>query len=329
MIDTQDLRFFATIAQAPSLAAAARQLNVSPPAVSQRLQALEERLSLRLVERSGRGLRLTAEGEILYHRSKGILETLQDLRDDLSERRDMAVGTLRVVAPLGFGRAHIAGEMAALRRHHPAVSLSLTLSDAPYHAIRQDSWDVLIHIGSLPDSGLTQRKLAGNRRILCAAPSYLAQIDPSQGPTQGPPQGPTDLRHLDCGVIRENDADTTLWSFRNRESETEAVRIHPSFESNDGTVIRDWALAGLGIVERSEWDVAADLDAGRLVEILPGWTLPDADITALLGPRHQRTARVELFLEALITAFDPPPWRRSSRTGPDHGSRSSDTGKTT
>ena len=301
MLTSQDLTFFSVLASEPSLAAAARSLDVTPPAVSQRLQALERRLGMRLVDRSGSRLSLTVEGALLAERGQALLEDMESLAAELRERRDIVSGPLHVAAPLGFGRAFVAEAMARMRRLHPAVELKLTLLDDPASGIRSDRWDVLVQVGPLSDSALAMRRLAPNRRILCASPAYLE--------ARGRPIHPKDLGQHVCGVIREDQADVTLWSFVGEDGETATIRVRPELASNDGEVIKAWTLAGLCIVQRSEWDIAAELRAGRLIELLPAWRMPDADVVALLGPRQGRAARMERFVQVLKDLLTPVPWR--------------------
>ncbi|KPU84232.1 LysR family transcriptional regulator [Marinosulfonomonas sp. PRT-SC04] len=275
----------------PSLAAAARALNVTPPAVTQRLAQIEQKLHLKLAERGASGLRLTAEGGLLAERGAAILNNLDGLAEELAERRDVVAGPLRIVAPFGFGRLKIAPLLAAFSLDHPELVPSLILTEDPRGAMRADPWDVLIHVGRLPDLGVVQKRLVSNRRLLCAAPSYVSRY--------GLPEAPNDLSAHRIGVVREDQADVTLWSLTDTKGAVKSVRIDPRFESNDGEVIRGWALEGLGIIERSEWSVAADLRAGRLLAVLPDWTLPNADVVALLNHHSVRTTRIEAFLSYL------------------------------
>lgn len=298
MIDLADLRFIQAVSRAPSLAATARALDVTPPAVSQRLALLEARLKLKLVERGTGALRLTAEGEMMAMRADTILKGLVDLEGDLAERRGAMSGPLRVVAPFGFGRLHVAPLIGSFSLENPEVNPILTLTDDPRGAMRSETWDVLVHVGRLPDLDLVQRKLAANRRFLCASPDYLGR--------EGHPAAPSELARHRCGVIRENQADVTLWALDGPAKKRVSVRIQPAFASNDGEVIREWALSGLGIVERSEWSVAEDIRAGRLLRVLPKWSLPDADIVALLNPRSVRASRVEAFLNHMLEAYRHP-----------------------
>ena len=301
MITSDDLAFFAVLAGSASLAEAARKLNVTPPAVSQRLQALEARAGVRLIDRTGRRTRLTDEGTLVAAHGRQVADTMEALAEALGDRTRKVSGHLRIAAPHGFGRLHVAPVAEAFAREHEGVTISLDLSDHP-GARLIDSCDVVIHIG--PPGPLNQvvTTLAPNRRILCASPAYLAQNETIATPE--------DLLKQRCLVVRENDEDVTLWRFkRPRSRDIATVRIHPAMSSNDGAVVRDWALAGMGIAIRSEWNVAEDLAQGHLCAVLPGWEAPAADVVALLGSRHGRSARTTAFLAMLRQALNPAPWR--------------------
>jgi DNA-binding transcriptional LysR family regulator len=308
MISTEDLRFFVVLVSAASMADAARKLDVTPPAVTQRLQLLEKRLGMRLLDRSGRRMVLTGEGELLAAHARRICDDIGNLADMLSSRRGTVAGELRIIAPLGFGRRYIAPAVAAFRGLYPEVTVSLTLSDRPAR-ISDDVWDLMVHIGELRDSSLVSQYLAPNRRIVCASPHYIAQ--------RGEPKHPDDLYAHDCIALRENDEDVTMWRFTPKGRDAAAnVRIDPVLASNDGGTVRDWALAGLGIIVRSEWDVAEHLLSGRLVPLFGDWKLPDADIVALLNSRHGRSLRTTHFLDHLRASFSPLPWLPSDAAKP-------------
>ena len=304
MLDADDLRFFAAVAVADSLAAAARRLDVSAPAVTQRLRALETRLGVQLVERGGRHLVLTSEGELLAERGREITGALGELAEALAARRCAVAGELQVLAPFGFGRRHVAPLVAQFQAAHPEVRITLRLSDRIGRAAAEtEAWDVAIHVGALGEAaaGLTLRHLAPNERFLCAAPAYLAQ--------RGVPLCPDDLRGHACIALRENDEDVTLWRFRGQAAE-ERVRIQPALASNDGEVVKLWALAGHGLIIRSEWDVAEELRSGRLVRLLADYALPPAPVVALTGTRREaRAGRTRRFLEHLSDWFSRPSWR--------------------
>ena len=301
MLTSDDLAFFNVLASSASLAESARKLNVTPPAVTQRLNALEARVGVRLVDRSGRRLALTDEGALVASHGAIVADAIEALSEALANRKSAVTGHLQLVAPHGFGRLHVAPVVDAFARLHRGVTVTLDLSDRPSSRLIE-SCDVIIHIG--PPGPLNQvvTTLASNRRILCASPGYLDE--------SAPIVSPNDLTQHRCLVVRENDEDVTLWRFRQPPNDPVTVRIHPTMSSNDGAVVREWALAGHGITIRSEWNVASDLAAGRLKRVLSDWEPPSADVVAMLGPRHRRSARTTAFLAMLRQSLTPPPWRR-------------------
>ncbi|WP_103721611.1 LysR family transcriptional regulator [Bosea psychrotolerans] len=298
MLNADDLRFFVAITQSSSLAAAARRLNVTPPAVTQRLRSLELRLGVQLVDRSTNSM--TDEGELLAEQSRKIVDQIDEISELLAQRRGTVAGHLRISAPSGFGRTYIVPTIDRFLESHPEVRVTLELSDNPI-GLKSDAWDVIIHIGELRPSPLQMIQLSPNRRLICASPAYLAR--------HGTPQTPTDLLKHDCLGLRENDEDVTLWRFARADGSNETVRVNPLFWSNDGEAIRELAVRGKGIMLRSEWDVAGHIATGTLVEILQGWSAPDAPVVALLGPRNYRAARTRNFVDLLRQRLTPTPWR--------------------
>jgi DNA-binding transcriptional LysR family regulator len=301
MIPLDDIRFFQVLVKAGSMAAAARELNVSPPAVTQRLQQMEARYRVRLVDRSARSMRLTGEGELLYEKGAAICHAADELLDQLMARSGVVAGNLRIDAPLGFGRRHLAPLIGEFHALHPHLTVSLSLYDRlsarDIHAI-----DVVFYIGELHDSSMVRYTIAPNDRWLCAAPAYLR--------ARGTPAVPEALVHHDSLMLRENNENVSVWKFA-RGADTRNVRVDPVLVSNDGEVIRQWALQGKGIAMRSEWDVADAVGAGKLVRLLPDWTMPAADIVALVPQRKGISARGRAFIEFVQAKFAPtPPWRR-------------------
>lgn len=298
--DTTDLRFFVTLAESGSLAEAARRMDVTASAVSQRLRQLEQRLGVHLIHRSTRRFNLTDEGELFFTKALSLLAELDALIDSLRARSGEVAGTLHVRGPLGFGRQYLAAALADFHTQHPKLVVSLTLSDV-LPAADADRFDLIVHIGDLADSSMVAYPIAPNARVVCASPGYLER--------QPAPRRPEELASHHCIVLRENEEDVSLWRFRKGRSEV-AVRIAPTMSSNDGEVVRAWARQDKGIIMRSEWDVAESLEAGRLVRLLDDWHLPDADIVALIPQRHGVSARVKLFVAFLQARFQPlPPWR--------------------
>lgn len=307
MLTSDDLVFFGVVSNSASLADAARTLNVTPPAVTQRLKALEQRIGVRLMERTSRGLALTDEGELLVAEGAAIIAAIEGLAESLDRRTTRVRGRLRIAAPYGFGREHVAPVAAKFARLHPEATVALELSDHP-NVLTSDSWDVVIHIGALNAAERLVTTLAPNGRVVCASPAYLAE---------SPPIGhPEDLLRHRCLALRENDEDVTLWRFSHSTEGSRTVRIKPAMSTNDGTILRSWAISGLGVIVRSEWDVTQDLAAGRLVRILPEWMCPTADVVALLSARHGRSRRSTVFLAMMREALNPPAWRLPDSRSP-------------
>lgn len=284
-----DLAFFQRLAQCGSLTATARELGLSLSAVSKRLMQLEARLGVPLAQRTTRRLTLTAEGELYRRRGAAILDELRDLEGDLRDRQSDLTGRLRVNATFGFGRRHIAPLVSRFTAEHPRLEVLLELTNFPLN-LADHGFDVGIRVGRPPDSRLVARRVLRNRRILCASPGYLATM-----PALNRPQ---DLAAHHCLVVRENDSDYALWRF-DRDGETASVKVGGRLASNDGEVITRLALDGHGIMLRSWWDVHADLEAGRLCELLPAWRSVEADFYAVYAPRRHLPARLGAFITYL------------------------------
>jgi molybdate transport repressor ModE-like protein len=300
MTDSADIRFLLAIRDRGSLAAAARELGLSPSAVTQRLQQLEKTLGARLVDRTARRLRFTDEGALLCERGATLVQQFDTLLDEVRGRRGRLVGTLKINAPLGFGRRYVAPAVAAFQAEHPRVEIALTLSDEPL-AEHADRYDLVVHIGGLRASNLVGYAIAPNTRIVCASPAFVTR--------HGEPASPDDLARLPCIVLRENNEDASLWHFRKGRT-TRSVRVTGALSCNDGDVVRQWAREGRGAILRSEWDVADALAQHALVRLLPAWKTPDADVIALTHHRTGMPARVRQFLRLLQARFKPrPPWR--------------------
>ncbi|MBX8599749.1 LysR family transcriptional regulator [Pseudomonas cichorii] len=292
MITIEDLRLAVTLARSESLSAAARTLNVSPPALSMRLRKLEALLGSSLASRDARRLSLTAEGERFARESAALLERLEALPESFKQPDDQLTGTLRLAAPFGYGRQRIAPLLARFAKLHPGLRLHLDLRETPWPD-RHDS-DAVIHIGSINDSSWVARTLVQNERWLCASPQYLK--------THGVPQSPAELANHRCICIRENEEDVTLWHLR-KQTARHTVRIEPAMLCNDGSVARRWAEQDQGLVLRSEWDVSDAVQTGALVRVLADWSFESAPILLLVPSRKHRSARMQAlmgFLEASL-----------------------------
>lgn len=301
MLHIEDLQLISTLANSPSLSAAARALNVTPPALSTRLKRLEAQLKVNLAVRSARHLSLTREGEQLAVRAAELLAQIEALPESFARMGQDVSGSLRITAPFGFGREHIAPAVARFAKAHPRVRPVLELLETPWPDKRDA--DVVVHIGAIRDSSWVAHLLARNVRWVCASPAYLK--------AQGVPAHPRELVSHATICIRENDENVSLWHYR-KGSTRSAIRVSPTMVSNDGEVARTWAQAGLGVVLRSQWDVEHLVAQGKLVRLLADWQFDSADIVALVPSRRGNTLRVKACVEHLRAAFAEPAWQKGA-----------------
>jgi len=296
-VQPADLGFFSTLASAGSLSAAARELGITTPAVSKHLALMEQRIGVSLVNRTTRRMSLTPEGELYLEHARRILGDIDSMGELLGVSKATPKGLLRVNATLGFGRSHVAPLISKFVRKYPQVEVQLQLSVNP-PPLTEDAFDVCIRFGAPPDSRVIARHIAANRRLLCAAPAYLAK--------HGIPKVPNDLTKHNCIGIRQGEEAYGVWrlsSGRGRSASTEAVKTRGNLATNDGEIAVNWALDGHGILMRAEWDIERYLRNGRLVRVLPQYDTPDADIHAVYPQRHQLAARVRAFVDFVALAF--------------------------
>ncbi len=312
MIQIEDMQLAAALLREPSLSAAARALDVTPPALSMRLRKLEATLGLSLASRTSRRLALTPEGERFAREAAALLGQIEGLRESMQRDDQRLTGTLRIAAPFGYGRQYIAPMLVRFARLHPGLHMQLDLRETPWPD-RHDA-DAVIHIGAVRDSSWVARTLSANERWLCASPEYLR--------LHGTPRAPRDVMGHDCICIRENDEDVTLWHLRavkakaaarsvkgagqataKRAAARETLRIAPAYVTNDGAVARQWAEQGMGLVLRSEWDAAEAVARGTLVRVLADWQFDSAPVTLLVPSRKGRTARVQAVVAFLVENF--------------------------
>ncbi len=299
---TWDMRLFVLIARHGSLAAAARALDLTPPAATKRLAALEARLGVRLLNRTTRSLSLTSEGETYLQHATRILADIREMEDVLAQGRATPRGLLRVNATLGFGRDTIAPLVSRFCARHPEVEVQMEVTDRPVDLV-ESGFDLAIRFGALPDKRLNARRIMSNRRFLCASPAYLE--------AHGTPATLADLARHRCIVHRQNDDAHGIWRFQHHDH-TEAVKVRGRLSSNDGDIVLGWALDGHGILIRSEWDLARYLDSGRLRVVLPEFTLPDADLFVYYPSRRNQSVRMRAFIDFLVAQFQGGPRRGAS-----------------
>jgi DNA-binding transcriptional LysR family regulator len=285
-----ELGFFVLLTKCGSLSATARELGITPPAVTKRLMQMEQRLGVRLLNRSTRRFSLTSEGETYLAHAGRILGDIRDMEEAVSRSRAEPRGLLRVNATLGFGRTAIAPLVSSFALRYPEVEVQLQLTERPINLV-EEAYDLGIRFGELPDTRLSARKIMSNRRFLCASAAYLKQ--------NGVPLTPADLTRHRCIVHRQNDDAYSSWQLeKNRKTET--VKVRGALSSNDGDVVLGWALDGHGILQRSEWDLARYLDSGRLQVVLADYALPPADLYAYYPSRQHQPAKLRAFIDFLV-----------------------------
>jgi LysR family transcriptional activator of dmlA len=289
-----DLAFFVLLARLGSMSATARELGVTPPAVTKRLMLLEQRLGVRLVNRTTRRISLTGEGESYLAQATQILGSIRDMEESVSSGRAAPKGLLRVNGTPGFGRTRIAPLVSRFAHAHPDVEVELQLTDRPISLV-EEAFDLSIRFGELPDTRLSARKLMSNRRFLCASPAYLKKA--------GAPETPADLHRHRCILHRQNDDVYGTWRLE-KGRKVELVKVRGAVWSNDGDVVLNWALDGHGIVQRSEWDAAKYLASGRLREVMPAYSLPSADLYVYYLSRRHLSAKVRAFIDFLAAEFE-------------------------
>lgn len=298
MSSDSDMHFFALLARKSSLRGAALELGVSPSAASRRLARIEDRLGVRLVNRTTRRLSLTSEGEAYLEAASGIIQRIAEVEQSISGARSNPQGLLRINATFQFGTEHVAPALSEFARLYPEVEVQLVLSDAPLNLV-EEGFDLSIRFGLPPSSQLIARLLLRNRRILVAAPDYLER--------RGTPQRLPDLADHDCIILRQEHQAYDVWRFESGD-ETDSVRVRGRLSTNDGEIAVNWVLDGHGIMMRSEWDIARHVAAGRLRAILPGH-FATANVYAVYPQRNNLSAKVRSFVDlmsARISQAGPP-----------------------
>jgi LysR family transcriptional activator of dmlA len=290
---TSDLVFFISLCKRGSLSALARELDVTPSAVSKRLTQIEKHLGVRLINRTTRRLALTDNGTLYLEQGRRILSDIEEMERLLRRKAAVPKGLLKVNAPMGFGRTYIAPIVSGFARLHPEVEVQLHLTDRAV-SLGNDDFDVAFRFGELPDARIIARKIAPNRRLLCASPDYLN--------THGRPSDPQELLAHKCIVLRQNDSGFGTWRLT-KDGKTDTIRVSGPLSSNDGEVTLTWALDGHGILMRAEWDLARYFRSGRLEPVLAEYALPEADIYAVYSEQNQKTPKVIAFVDFVAARF--------------------------
>jgi DNA-binding transcriptional LysR family regulator len=283
----KQIETFTSVATKGSLTAAARAEGVAPAVIGRRIDALEERLGVKLLVRTTRKITLTHEGSAFLEDCQRLLADLANAEASVSAGGVKASGHLRITAPAGFGRRHVAPLVPGFIAQHPEVSLSLNLSDRVVDIVNE-GFDCAVRVGDLPDSSLVSVRLADNRRLCVATPAYLKRA--------GVPKTPAELSQHECLTLSSDASQTRGWAF---VVDGEVTHLRPSgrLDCSDGQVLHEWCLRGLGIAWRSTWEVESEIASGRLVAVLEDFAAPPNGIYAVFPQRKHLPLRVRLWID--------------------------------
>jgi len=309
-MDRSDLELVLAIRQHGSLSSAARALHVTPPVITKRLAALEGQLRVQLFQRTTRKVCPTADGDALCEHALLLLRGFQQAEAELRERQSEPTGLIRLAATFGFGRLWVGPAVAEFQQHYPRLQIQLHLVEQ-LPDLTVEGYDGAIWLWNVPGPRAgewTSKRLARNQRVLVASPAYLN--------AHGEPACADDLEQHQCLVVRENGSDPaqrfdhwTLQSSQGRRKALHRVTVKGALSSNSGELVRDWCLAGRGIMLRSLWDIASALQNGELVRVLPDHAMADADIHWLAPWQARTPKRVRLLIDFLHNRFHGEPWK--------------------
>lgn len=283
----ENMRVFVRVVELGSLSAAGRSLRLSPAVVSHRLQSLEEHLNARLLNRTTRQVQFTEAGKVFFEHCLEVLEAAERAESSVGAIGGAPVGSLRVTAPLGFGRRILAPMVPRFRAAYPQVDLRLRLSDHLLDLLREAT-DVAIRMAPLKDSSFVARKIADLPRVLCAAPSYLER--------RGVPARPEDLLSHHCLLLRFPGSQQFQWTLNTPQGPM-TLPVSGQFDADDGDVLTGWALAGEGIVLKPLWEVADHLRRGDLRVVLPHCPPESVTLAVLYPHRNLLPAKIRVFID--------------------------------
>ncbi len=285
----KQIESFVSVATKGSLTASAVTEGVAPAVIGRRIDALEERLAVKLLLRSTRRISLTHEGSAFLEDCQRILADIANAEASVSAGGVKASGHLRVAAPAGFGRRHVAPQVPGFLARHPDVSVSLNLSDRVVDLVNE-GFDCAVRVGDMPDSSLVSVRLADNRRLCVAAPAYLKRA--------GTPATPAELSRHECLTLSSDASQTRGWAFT---VDGAVTHLRPSgrIDCSDGQVLHAWCLNGLGLAWRSTWEVEQEIARGDLVPVLEKFAAPPNGIYAVVPQRKHLPLRVRLWIDFL------------------------------
>ena len=285
----KQIESFVSVAAKGTLTAAAHTEGVAPAVVGRRLDALEERLGVKLLLRTTRRITLTHEGSAFLEDCQRLLADMANAEASVSAGGVKASGYLRITVPAGFGRRHVAPLVPGFLARHPDVNLSLNLSDRVVDIVNE-GFDCAVRVGDMPDSSLVSVRLADNRRLCVAAPAYLRRA--------GVPQTPAELARHECLTLSSDASQTRGWAFT---VDGAVTHLRPSgrIDCSDGQVLHAWCRQAMGIAWRSTWEVEGDIAAGTLVPVLEAFAAPPNGIYAVFPQRKHLPLRLRLWIDFL------------------------------
>jgi len=292
----KQIESFTAVSVKGSLTAAANAEGVAPAVIGRRIDALEERLGVKLMVRTTRRITLTHEGSAFLEDCQRLLADLANAEASVSAGGVKASGHLRITAPAGFGRRHVAPLVPDFVAQHPDTSLSLNLSDRVVDIVNE-GYDCAVRVGDLPDSSLISVRLADNRRLCVATPAYLARA--------GVPATPADLGRHRCLTLSSDASQSRGWAF---VVDGEVTHLRPSgqLDCSDGQVLHDWCLRGLGLAWRSTWEVEHEVARGELQVVLQDFAAPPNGIYAVFPHAKHLPLRVRLWIDFLKHSYGDP-----------------------
>ena len=303
----KQLESFVSVATRGGLTAAAVAEGVAPAVMGRRLDALEARLGVKLLVRTTRRITLTHEGSAFLEDCQRVLADVANAEASVSAGGVKASGHLRVTAPAGFGRRHVAPLVPRFRELHAEVTISLNLGDRVVD-VAGEGFDCAVRVGDMPDSSMVSVRLADNRRLCVATPKYLQQ--------HGTPKHPSELSRHDCLTLSSDASQTRGWAFQVlKEGVAELIHLKPGgpLDCSDGQVLHAWCLAGYGIAWRSTWEVEAEIAAGTLVAVLDEFAAPPNGIYAVFPQRKHLPLRVRLWIDYLKHHYGQPGYWQATR----------------
>ena len=290
-----ELNVFVKAVELKSISAAGRHLRLSAAAASHRIQQLEEQVGARLLNRTTRNLQPTEAGRIFYEHALGVLDAVEKAKSSMAVCSGVPTGSLRVAAPLGFGRRLLAPMVSQFHALHPKVEVRLRLSDHTVDLL-SESVDIAVRMAAMQDSSLISRKLADCPRVLCASPHYLERY--------GRPERPEDLLQHNCLLLRFPGTTESRWTLTTPEGPV-SLPVSGRFVADDGDVVTEWALQGDGIVLKPYWEVAQQLRNNELEVVLPHNPPEPLTLVLLYPHRHLLPAKVRAFADFLIEKTKP------------------------